>query len=260
MKKLALHVAAISLLLAGSAAAADLRRPAPVKAPAPVPVAAYNWTGCYVGAGGGYGMWRPGVAVIRQRRLAIRHRGAMTTAAAAGSAPCRSAATISSARTSSSAPLATTISAASRATCRCQRHLWTSARRSSSPHGRPAAGSAGFRSSSSWSLSSGGYTEARFDQVDFCSSDLRRSGDRASRSTRTPAGSSAPDMNTASDGCRACSGRPNIASPITARTNSFSNSDAHDRWTRFDLHKRVHTVRSELVWRFNFGGPVVARY
>jgi outer membrane immunogenic protein len=56
MKKLAIHVTAISLLLAGTAAAADLRRPAPVKAPAPAPVA-YNWTGCYVGAGGGYGMW-----------------------------------------------------------------------------------------------------------------------------------------------------------------------------------------------------------
>jgi outer membrane immunogenic protein len=25
-------------------------------------------------------------------------------------------------------------------------------------------------------------------------------------------------------------------------------------------HLYVHTVRSELVWRFNFGGPVVARY
>ena len=32
-------------------------RAAPVKAPAPAPVAVYNWTGCYVGAGGGYGMW-----------------------------------------------------------------------------------------------------------------------------------------------------------------------------------------------------------
>ena len=27
-----------------------------------------------------------------------------------------------------------------------------------------------------------------------------------------------------------------------------------------ESEKRVHTVRSELVWRFNFGGPVVARY
>jgi outer membrane immunogenic protein len=50
-------VTAVSLMLAGTAAAADLRRPMPVKAPAPAPVAAYNWTGCYVGAGGGYGMF-----------------------------------------------------------------------------------------------------------------------------------------------------------------------------------------------------------
>jgi outer membrane immunogenic protein len=27
-----------------------------------------------------------------------------------------------------------------------------------------------------------------------------------------------------------------------------------------DSHKYVHTVRSTLTWRFNFGGPVVARY
>ena len=57
MKKLALHVAAFSVLLVGTASAADLRRPMPVKAPAPAPVAVYNWTGCYVGAGGGYGMF-----------------------------------------------------------------------------------------------------------------------------------------------------------------------------------------------------------
>ena len=57
MKKLALQVAAMSLALAGTASAADLRRPVPVKAPAPVVVAAYSWTGCYVGAGGGYGMY-----------------------------------------------------------------------------------------------------------------------------------------------------------------------------------------------------------
>jgi outer membrane immunogenic protein len=55
MKMLALHVAAISVLLAGAASAADLRRPAPVpyKGPAPV-AAAYNWTGCYIGGHVGY--------------------------------------------------------------------------------------------------------------------------------------------------------------------------------------------------------------
>jgi outer membrane immunogenic protein len=55
MNKLALQITALSIALAGTASAADMRMP--VKAPAPVAVAAYSWTGCYVGAGGGYGMW-----------------------------------------------------------------------------------------------------------------------------------------------------------------------------------------------------------
>jgi outer membrane immunogenic protein len=54
MKKI-LASFAITAALAGSAIAADL----PIKARpmAPAPVVATNWTGCYVGAGGGYGMW-----------------------------------------------------------------------------------------------------------------------------------------------------------------------------------------------------------
>ena len=71
MKKLALHVTAVSLLIAGTASAADLRRPMPVKAPAPVAVG-YNWTGCYVGAGGGYGMCEPGNAATLDRRRSDR--------------------------------------------------------------------------------------------------------------------------------------------------------------------------------------------
>jgi outer membrane immunogenic protein len=63
MIKLA-HVAVISLALAGSAMAADMRRPAPVKAPGPAPVATYNWSGCYVGAGGGYGMWNQDTTIL----------------------------------------------------------------------------------------------------------------------------------------------------------------------------------------------------
>jgi outer membrane immunogenic protein len=50
--------ALLGALVAGSAMAADLKAPAPapmmMKAP-PMPVS--TWTGCYVGAGGGYGMW-----------------------------------------------------------------------------------------------------------------------------------------------------------------------------------------------------------
>jgi len=52
MKKLAIAVTAV-VALTGSAIAADM----PVKAPAAPMVRAASWTGCYVGAGGGYGMW-----------------------------------------------------------------------------------------------------------------------------------------------------------------------------------------------------------
>jgi outer membrane immunogenic protein len=53
MKKLAIAVTAVAAFT-GSAIAADM----PVKAPAAAPVVrAVSWTGCYVGAGGGYGMW-----------------------------------------------------------------------------------------------------------------------------------------------------------------------------------------------------------
>lgn len=53
MKKLALAVTAIAAL-SGQAFAADMA----VKArPAPLPPPVYNWTGCYLSGGGGYGMY-----------------------------------------------------------------------------------------------------------------------------------------------------------------------------------------------------------
>jgi opacity protein-like surface antigen len=56
MTRIAFCSAAVTLLAISSAGAADVRMPR--KAPAPAPVATgYNWTGCYLGAGGGYGMW-----------------------------------------------------------------------------------------------------------------------------------------------------------------------------------------------------------
>ena len=51
-------------LMSGAAMAADLPMPAPApvyKAPPP-PV--YNWTGCYIGGGGGYGMWGQDLSLI----------------------------------------------------------------------------------------------------------------------------------------------------------------------------------------------------
>src|ERR1700752_269875 len=55
MKKILLTALA-TLSMGGTAFAADLP-PAPAyKAPPPPPVV-QSWTGCYLGAGGGYGMW-----------------------------------------------------------------------------------------------------------------------------------------------------------------------------------------------------------
>ncbi len=59
MKKLAIAITAVAAFT-GSAVAADMQVKAQPYAP-PV-VTAYNWTGCYVGAGGGYGMYNQDVS------------------------------------------------------------------------------------------------------------------------------------------------------------------------------------------------------
>jgi outer membrane immunogenic protein len=46
-----------TVMLGGAAQAADM----PLKAPPPPPAPVYSWTGCYIGAGGGYGMWNQDV-------------------------------------------------------------------------------------------------------------------------------------------------------------------------------------------------------
>src|SRR5437762_13537061 len=50
-------VALLALAVAGPVGAADMPAKAPVYKAAPL-VALYNWTGCYVGGGGGRGMWK----------------------------------------------------------------------------------------------------------------------------------------------------------------------------------------------------------
>jgi outer membrane immunogenic protein len=55
MKKLVVALTALAAFT-GSALAADMAPRPYTKAPAPV-AAVTNWTGCYIGGGGGYGMW-----------------------------------------------------------------------------------------------------------------------------------------------------------------------------------------------------------
>src|SRR5512140_983468 len=55
MKRLALALSAVAAF-AAPALAADMA-PRYTKAPPPPVAAVVHWTGCYVGGGGGYGMW-----------------------------------------------------------------------------------------------------------------------------------------------------------------------------------------------------------
>jgi hypothetical protein len=68
MRKLlfAAAAAALNLSMGVIAHAADMRRPA-LKAPPPAPV--YSWTGCYVGIGGGYGMYNEELALVAVQAL-----------------------------------------------------------------------------------------------------------------------------------------------------------------------------------------------
>jgi opacity protein-like surface antigen len=67
--------------IATSVMAADM----PVKArPAPPPAPVYNWTGCYIKGGGGYGMWNQDTTAFEDTfQLALRSG----PVAAAGLAP-----------------------------------------------------------------------------------------------------------------------------------------------------------------------------
>ena len=67
MKRLLLGTMA-GAVIASSAMAADLPRKAPppvAKAP-PAPAPVYNWTGCYVAGGGGYGMWNQDTTTLNR--------------------------------------------------------------------------------------------------------------------------------------------------------------------------------------------------
>jgi outer membrane immunogenic protein len=55
MKKTLVTSVVFGALMAGNAVAADMAVKAPIMKAPPMPT--YNWTGCYLDAGGGYGMW-----------------------------------------------------------------------------------------------------------------------------------------------------------------------------------------------------------
>jgi outer membrane immunogenic protein len=253
MKKLALT--AISLLIAGSASAADMR-PAPVKAPAPAPVAAYNWTGCYVGAGGGYGMWNQETQYVDAvgGPFGISHdnggRGWFGTVQVGCDLQVGSNIVIGAFGDYDFSNIKGDMSvlAAGWIGEEKLKNSWA------------AGGRIGWIP---WSVPqllvfvSGGYTQAKFSDVTF--TNVLGAATPFSVPGQTYSGwflgsgyeygiGFLPGLFWKTEYRFADYGKERVLIAGPAGGDSL------------DFTKRVHTVRSELVWRFNFGGPVVARY
>jgi outer membrane immunogenic protein len=258
MKKLALT--AISLLVAGAASAADRAARGPVTAPAPAPVAAYNWTGCYIGAGGGYGMYNQQSQYIDNGAVfGLSNdnggRGWFGTVQVGCDYQIGSSIVIGA----------------------FGDYDFSGIKGDMTVPAFVPAGVGEEKLKSSWAAGgrigwlpfqqllvfvSGGYTQARFDQVNlnFATTGLP-TGFSLAKHTYSGwfLGSGyeysigwMPGLFWKTEYRFADYSADPVAVIVTATGAGTGDS--------IDSHKRVHTVRSELVWRFNFGGPVVARY
>ena len=255
MKKLA-AVTAITFLAVGAASAADMRAaPLPSRAPAPVAVVTYNWTGCYIGAGGGYGMYDQetqylvdgfptGVAVDNGGRgwfgtvqVGCDYQFGNFVIGAFGDYDF---ADISGVMSTGALGLVgqETLSSS-----------WAAGGR---------LGYLPFQSQQLLVFVSGGYTQSRFDAVGF-TTNFGVPVD-AALSEHTYSG-----WFLGSGYEYQLGWFPGLTWKTEYRFADLSADVVPVTGTAVTLaslenRKYVQTIRSALVWRFNFGGPVVARY
>jgi outer membrane immunogenic protein len=265
MKKMLFALAALAAFT-GSASAADLPARMPMKAaPPPLPVA--SWTGCYVAGGGGYGMWN-------QENTEFTDIPRVQTTYT---------------KTDGGRGYFGTVQGG----CDYQFGLgsWKLVVGGfgdydfSDIHGNNN-GYAGFGSgllgneklSSTWAVGgrvgvlitpslltyfSGGYTEARFDRVNYSQWLVGFPNPGVYMDGRTYRGYflGAGDEY-------ALSFAPGLfwkteyrVSEFDTRTDPFRITATGATFNQLDQSKKwVQTIRSELVYRFNWGGPVVAKY
>ena len=278
MKKLALAATAVAAL-SGQALAADM----PMKAVRPAPVvAAVNWTGCYVGAGGGYGHYYQ------------ENRGYDDGVANGG---------IFAVRTQITDTFSTggkgwfgTVQGG------CDYQFNTGAwnivvgafgdydfadikgRRTDVLGNLLNNGTAGVGNETltdQWAVGgrigvlalpqllvyfSGGYTEARFGGTNYTNLFGPPFGILTGQSTQ---GSTYKGWFLGAGDEYALSFMPGLFWKTEARASHFDRQTQYNYFTNtnirsgnsYDAEKWVYSVRSELVWRFNFGGgAVVAKY
>jgi outer membrane immunogenic protein len=266
MKKVLLTLTAMAAFTA-PALAADMA-PRYAKAPAPMPVAVASWTGCYIAGGGGYGLWN-------QENTTYDDTTAPRTQ-------------LSATQTGGGRGYFGTVGGG----CDYQFGLgaWNLVVGAfgdydfASIKGNPNFALALYgqeKLSSQWSVGgrigalitpnlltyfSAGYTEAHFDQVNLLNSAFGGPIGAPSGFYFGSRNYSGYFLGAGDE--YALSFLPGLFWKTEYR---FSDLDTKNNPLRFtagnaltgvsiDSHKYVHTVRSELVYRFNWGGPVVAKY
>jgi outer membrane immunogenic protein len=266
MKKFVLSIA-ITAGVTGTALAADIRAKAP--RPLVAPIVTTSWTGCYLGAGAGYGMWNqehyeetfPVIGLVPNTPTATAGgRGYFGTVQGGCDYQFANRWVIGAFADWDFGRIKGTYN----------------------PVGTPYTGEEVLRSS--WAVGgrlgylvlpqlltyvSGGYTQARFGQVDMTAPAAVIPGGAiilapplsfaAQTYTGWFIGSGVeyaidllPGLFWKTEYRYASYGARDM--PIFVTTNGNLLGEA------IHAQKYVQTVRSELVWRFNFGGPVVAKY
>ena len=264
MKRLLLSVA-VTAIFAGSAFAADLPAKALPMAPAPVPYAA-SWTGCYVGAGGGYGMWNQDVTTVFANgatSATITGGGRGWFGTVQGGCDYQFAdrwvlgafadfdwsglkGTMTWPRGAAGAFPGTIVGE--------EKHRWSWA----------VGGRIGYLVLPQLlAYVAGGYTEAQFDEINPLTFALGGAVSTAFLPSQRYKGwflgtgyeygiSFLPGLFWNNEYRFADYRTESVPFILTA--NGVPTGDS------LSSHKYIQTIRSELVWRFNFGGPVVARY
>jgi outer membrane immunogenic protein len=268
MKRLALTLFAVAAF-SGSALAADMA-PRYSKAPPPAPVAIATWTGCYLGGGGGYGMWN-------QENTTYADDGVTTRAL------------LKDMTTSGGRGYFGTVQGG----CDYQFNNFVvgafgdydfGSIKGRLDDGLLVGGAGDEKLSSQWAVGgrvgylvlpnlltyfSAGYTEARFDGVGFnCTNSICLAG------IGSPTGLALNNRTykgwfIGAGDEYALSFLPGLfwkteyrVSELDGRNDRFVDITCSSCFVPLtvDSKKWVQTVRSELVYRFNWGGSVVAKY
>src|ERR1700716_1182978 len=263
MKKLVLALTAAAAFT-GSAVAADLPARTYSKAPAPVAYAP-SWTGCYVGGGGGYGLWNQENTVFSDTTTPRNQRFQTTTEGGRGWFG-----TVQGGCDYQFPAMGTSFVVGAFGD-----YDFSSLKGNVSPFPNSIGQE---KMSSAWSVGgrvgwvalpglltyfSGGYTEAAFDRVNLSRVDLPPLPPTLFFEKRTYKGwfLGAGDEY-------ALNFLPGLFWKTEYRFSEFDAATNVLRTiptgtpmsTSIDSKNFVHTVRSELTYHFNWGGPVVAKY